>query len=147
MPNTSRCSRRPSSTSSDGDNTSQQVEIMEIHNRVLEMIESFKRMSAILETMERRCKEQYGADPQASMKEDRDAGTPKTSKLNAGQGSLIIGKSLLVLVVTPDHVHLRMRTNYSLVVFIGYRSYGCEGPKRKLMMTAAARRRLYNRAV
>lgn len=39
---------------------------------MLEMIEIFKQMSAILETIERGSKEQYDADLQASAKANRD---------------------------------------------------------------------------
>ncbi|OJD15289.1 hypothetical protein AJ78_04438 [Emergomyces pasteurianus Ep9510] len=76
MPNANHGARRSSSTSSDikgGDKTSQGDEIMEIHSQALEMIEILKRMSAILEAIERGSKERYDANPRASVREDRDA--------------------------------------------------------------------------
>ncbi|KGQ01887.1 hypothetical protein PAAG_11277 [Paracoccidioides lutzii Pb01] len=126
MPNANHGMRRPSSTSSDvkgGDNTSQRDEIMEIHSQVLEMMEIFKRMSAMLERIETRSKEQYDANLQASVREDRDvARTSRMSTMNGRRGNPIIGQSLLVhplLWLLPDHVHLRIETNYSPVVLMG----------------------------
>ncbi|OJD11463.1 hypothetical protein AJ78_07769 [Emergomyces pasteurianus Ep9510] len=123
MPNANHGARRSSSTASDikgGGNTSRRDEIMEIHSQALEMIEILERMSTILEAIERGSKERYdAADSRASAREDRDAarnigvpqGTSKMSTRNAGQGSLII----------TGHGHLRIKTNYSLVVLVGYK--------------------------